>query len=336
MDVLSSIGSGIGTAASDVGGALSGAFSGLEGLFGGGAGAGAGAAGALPDVGAVAPLAAAAPLNLTGPALTAGTGGANALASSLPGEGLDLTGSGIGELGGGAGGVSALPAQATTVGSDLKGIGPASSLDGLTHTPGISASPTGGGGGGVLSQIFGGGKGGVIPDILKAGLFGLDIANASKPPPGLDALKKLATTQGDLAKTFSAEAGAESQGLLPGGATALIQQNLSAAIAGIQSRYAQMGMSGSSAEIQDINAAKQQALAEQFQIGHGLAQEGMQEVQSASGLQATLLNQILAAETAQGTELGNVLAQFAGATADGGIGGLGSTAKTYTLTPSTT
>ena len=128
-------------------------------------------------------------------------------------------------------------------------------------------------------------------------------------------MQALLGQQQALANTYGSEAQAEQQGLLPAGAEALVQNNLNAKIAAIRTNYAKSGMSGSSAEIQDINAAKSQALADTFAVGQSMAQQGLQELQSATGQESSLLNYILAAETAQNTQLGNALASFAGAAA---------------------
>jgi hypothetical protein len=173
--------------------------------------------------------------------------------------------------------------------------------------------------GGILSQIFGGnGSGGqsnALKDILGAGVLGVDLAKGTQSPPGVKQLQQLAGTDAGTAKSFLAQAQGEQQGILPAGAEALVQNNLDASIAAIKQKYSQLHMSGSSAETQDLNAARMQALAETFQIGQSMANTGLAESNAASGQEDALLQAIMAAETAQGTELGNALAGFAGAAA---------------------
>jgi hypothetical protein len=172
---------------------------------------------------------------------------------------------------------------------------------------------------GILGQIFGGnGQGGqsqALKDILGAGVLGVDIARGSQTPPEVKQLQSMAGTDAATAKSFLAQAQGEGQGVLPAGAQALVQNNLDAQIAAIKNRYSQLHMSGSTAETQDINAAKSAALAQTFEIGNTLAQQGLNESNAASGQQDALLQAILAAETAQGTQLGDALAGFAGAAA---------------------
>lgn len=67
-------------------------------------------------------------------------------------------------------------------------------------------------------------------------------------------------------------------GVLPPGAEASVDQALNADIANIQSRYASTGMSGSSAEAQDIANAQQAAAANKFGIAQNAAQIGLNEV----------------------------------------------------------
>ena len=194
-------------------------------------------------------------------------------------------------------------------------------------SPSIAAAPNLGGitpgRTGILGQLFGGGtsptgggvSSGALKDILGAGVLGLDLVNANKKPAGLGALQALAGQQQGLAKSWGAQAEGEAQGILPAGAQALVQNTLDANIAAIKQKYSQLKMSGSSAETQDINAAKAQALAETFQIGQQMSQTGLAEASSASGQESQLLQAILASETAQGTALGDALAGFAGAAA---------------------
>lgn len=114
----------------------------------------------------------------------------------------------------------------------------------------------------------------------------------------------------------------ELQGKLPEGAQASIDMNTKANIAAIKSKYAGMGMSGSTAEAQDIATAKQSALAQSFAVSQQLAQEGLSaltttpyagSVTQLGGDTATLLEELLRDETNQGSALGTALANFAAA-----------------------
>jgi hypothetical protein len=171
----------------------------------------------------------------------------------------------------------------------------------------------------VLSGKTGGGHGGsLLRDILGTGIIGLDIARASQTPGPIKAEEKLAAEQGALATAQNAIAEGAQQGILPTGGNELVQQNLDAEIAGIKNRYAQMNMSGSTAEQQDINAAKAAALAQRFQIGNELAKTSFSTAAHATGVDATLLDQIYQADQATQQQLADALMGIAGFGTDAG------------------
>jgi hypothetical protein len=99
--------------------------------------------------------------------------------------------------------------------------------------------------------------------------------------------------------------------LLGASGDAAVQQALKSNEAAIRAKYAAMGMSGSSAEQEDLAAAAQSSLASRFAAGQQLAQTGFSEASATSGQASQLLQAILQQETAQGTALGDALAQFA-------------------------
>lgn len=315
MDQLSgligNVGNGLSTAAGDVGSAFGGATDFLGNLFSGG-GSSAIPVPTTPDLGAV-PTTPTIPTPTSGGAISAGPSAAavadplGAAASGGISAGSDVLSQ---ALGAGATGVTPnLPAQApiTADSTTIPGLNTTPLPGGVSATaPTASASPPANGG------FF---QNPNVKNALGAGVLGLDLFKGLQTPPGVSALKTLAGQEGNLAKVGQAQEWAGNNGILPAGAEAKVQANLNASIAAIKSNYAKMGMSGSSAETADINAAKQAAEAETFQIGQGYAQQGLSELQTAMGAQDTLLSQILNAETAQDTALGQSLAAFAGATA---------------------
>jgi hypothetical protein len=82
-------------------------------------------------------------------------------------------------------------------------------------------------------------------------------------------------------------------------------------------------MSGSSAEQADIANAQAQGLQESFALGQSMAQQGLQQVTQDQGTINTLLAQILNAQTAQDSELGNTLSELAFMSAGGNPFGRG-------------
>lgn len=146
---------------------------------------------------------------------------------------------------------------------------------------------------------------------LPLGLLSYDILRGSQNPAEVKQLQALSAQQQGIAANQGQLASAEQEGILPTGGQQLVQQTLQANEAAIRSKYAQMGMSGSTAETQDLQAARDQSLAQTFQIGNQLATTGFNEVNAATGESSSLLEEILAQETAQGNDLGNALALFA-------------------------
>ncbi len=155
-------------------------------------------------------------------------------------------------------------------------------------------------------------------DWLPALLMGYSVYNGNKTPAEVKQLQALAAQQGFSGQANEAGAQAALTGQLPGSAEILVEQGLKAKQAAIRQNYAQLGMSGSSAEAQDLAYAAQAAEAERFQIGQGMAQTGFKAAGQELGMEQSLLEAILQEQTARGTALGDSLAKFAGAMVDYG------------------
>lgn len=277
-DAFGGIMSGIGNAA---GAGLSGleslggsAMHGVEGLFGGGA-----SAPMTPQASAItsAPLPPIAP-----PSASTGVSGLGApadLAASLPNAttGIDAS----------------LPDSVTSALNGSAGAG----------AGGSQAA----GSGGFLNKLLSDPK-----SLASMGLLGYSLLNANKTPPEVQSLKNLAGQEGAIATEEGKIGQGGQMGLLGASGDAMLNQQLQSQQAAIRSRYAAMGMSGSSAEQADLAGAAQSSLAERFALGQNVAQTGLTAAQQATGVQSQLLQQIMQQETAQGSELGDILAQFAG------------------------
>lgn len=315
-DVLDSIGSGLGNAANMVGNAVSNGVGAVGNAIGSGASAvGDALSGGAGDVSSF----------FTGggstPALAAVTGG-DVPSTAVPSSPItttplpDISAVTPPTVGGAVSAASSLPNQPTIdVTAPPNNVLPAQDPSiPLTNAPAAAGAynPLTPPRASTLSQLLS--SGGLLKG-ASVGALAASLLNENKDAAGVKDLKNLAGQQGQLASSYAAQAQAEGEGLLPGGAEALVQNQLNAQISAIQQNYARMGMSGSSAETQDINAAKSAALAQTFQVGQELAKTGLSEVTAASGEQSTLLDAILNSETAQGTAMGNTLAQFAAAMA---------------------
>ena len=188
------------------------------------------------------------------------------------------------------------------------------------QSPFAAAAPTAGGVQGLVNNLM---SPGVLKYAIPAGLAGLDIANATKSPPGVKAMQQeLARAQGEKSM-LGARTAAEQAGQLPQAAQDTVDRAVQQNIAAIKQRYAAAGMSGSSAEQADIANAQAQGLQESFALGQSMAQQGLAQVTQDQGTINTLLAQILNAQSAQDTELGNTLSELAFMSAGGNPFGRG-------------
>lgn len=123
---------------------------------------------------------------------------------------------------------------------------------------------------------------------------------------------------GDIAGGLQTEGGKlESyiqNGTLPPGAQAGIDQATKASQAAIRSKYASAGMSGSSAEVQDINNIAQQKAALQFQEADSLLKTGLDATSTSGQLYADMMN----FDAQQSAVTGQAIASLAGALSGGG------------------
>lgn len=304
--LFDSIGSGVSDVASGIGNAVSSGVQGVEGLFGGGADPAMAGAGAIP--GAAAPITGAA----TSAAPLVGSAGADALSAiptdasgAIPGASPSVAltaplGSDV--VGPDPNAIATDPSTITAGASGVSPVAPQPSfLDQVLH-PGSGATGGGGGGWGKFA----------IPGALLAGT----IYEGTRPPPGMGDMTALANQEKGLAAQFAPQVEGElSQGIIPAPAQAALDQALRDAKSSIKSKYASMGMAGSTAEAQDLQAADQNAVAERFKIATELAQQGISVLNGADTGEASLYQAIMAAETQQGSALGQSLAAFAGALA---------------------
>ena len=104
-----------------------------------------------------------------------------------------------------------------------------------------------------------------------------------------------------------------SSGTLPPGIGAALQGAHDSAAASIRAQYASRGMSGSSAEMQDLANLAQTTVSQGANIASSLLSTGVSEQQFASGLYQNLMAQSVAQDTA----MSNAMAGFTNAMAGG-------------------
>ena len=148
---------------------------------------------------------------------------------------------------------------------------------------------------------------------IPAALIGYSVYRGNQPLPGQENMEARAGAADDRANALARGASEAMQGRLPGGAEAGIQQGLQSAQAAIRSRYADMGLTGSTMEGQDLANAEQQAVAMRFQIGQEMARTGLAAAGNSEALASNLYALIMQGMVAQGTQMGDALSDFAGA-----------------------
>lgn len=116
-------------------------------------------------------------------------------------------------------------------------------------------------------------------------LINQGIGQGSVPAAGATNLAGSAVAQGQQLSSFL------TNGNLPPGVQATIDQASNAAIQTIKGQYASRGMSGSSSELQDINAVKARAVSQGAQIAIQLTQQGLGFEQLGSQLYSSLIGQ---------------------------------------------
>lgn len=175
--------------------------------------------------------------------------------------------------------------------------------------PGAETDP------GFIARLMGGGgKNDWMRNLIPGGMLAYQVWQGNQPIPGVENLRGMAENLALQSEAGSNMAAQAMQGNLPGPARSAVEQALRAAQATIRGKYADLNMSGSTMEAQELGDAELRSVALRFQIGQQMAQTGLQAVSGQNNLAAQLYSAILAAETERGSDLGDALAAFAGAT----------------------
>lgn len=162
---------------------------------------------------------------------------------------------------------------------------------GVGGAGGVTPSAAGGSGSWLLTPGGGAGGAGAAPgflDTLKKNgswllpALGLGVSALSQPKIPYSAQQgKIA---GQLSSQGSQLASTLTTGKLPPGAQSYIDAWSQGQVAAVKSKYAALGMSGSTSEMQDIASVQQQAAAMQFQFATTLTTTGINELGMASGI----------------------------------------------------
>ena len=296
---LATIPGAAGLADAGAAGALGGA---AEGAAGGGLLAGLGDVSGLAGMTALEPGvagAAGAPLDLAG-AAGAGAGGA-----AIPTAG--------GALGGAASAISgAAPAAVAGGGADITSLlasAPASSAlqAGDLAAVGDAAAPAASGGfslGGLLPKnplsLAG-------PAVAGGGLL-YDVLKGNQKPANYGALEAQAGQANQQAGQLE---GYLTSGQLPAGVQSSLDAAKQSAIAAVKGQYANRGMSGSSAEQQDLAGIEEQVASQGATIAQNLYNTGLSQAQLSDQIYAELMQAMVQQDQQMSTAVGN----FAGSLA---------------------
>jgi hypothetical protein len=252
--------------------------------------------------------------------------GADSLDSSLGGQPLGYANSAFGGTAasgtptsvGTSGGASNVGASSLSGSQFASGYGagdplssPGGAISQLTNNVGGAANKEGGS---FLSSLGTAAKGGLTslasnPGVLLAGgLVGLDALRANKKPPGETALLgEAATAQAQAAQLQSYQ----STGTLPPGIQTQLQSANDAAAATIRSQYAARGMSGSSAEQQDLQALNERTVGQGAQIATQLFSQGLNEAQFSSQLYEAIMAQATQEDQGLSSAIANLSSSLA-------------------------
>lgn len=134
--------------------------------------------------------------------------------------------------------------------------------------------------------------------------LGYDVLNQGNIP-GLGPISSFASQE---EKAAQANQSYVNTGTLPPGAQAALTQATEAAKAQVRSKYAQLGMSGSTAETQELSNVDISAVGEQFSIASQLLQAGA----SQANVTQEMLNEILGVNEQQEAATTQAISSFAG------------------------
>jgi hypothetical protein len=140
--------------------------------------------------------------------------------------------------------------------------------------------------------------------LLMAAPLAMNLLGGSSSDASMKALAQQAAETSSQAKTNMAYM---QSGTLPAGLQDTLRGATNAAKASVRSRYAQMGLAGSTMEGQALQAVDQTSAGQSAQIAMQLFQQGV----GLSEIEANLYSKLLTAQMAQDQQFSNALSSFA-------------------------
>ncbi len=154
--------------------------------------------------------------------------------------------------------------------------------------------------------------------VISALGLGYEALTQPKLPSQSGITNTLNTQAGQLASQGATLQNYINTGTLPPGAMEAVNSATQSAKAALRSRYAAMGLTGSTSEATALAGVDQQAAGQIFQIADSLLQTGIKE----SGLSADIYKAILSETDAQSKIMSDAISNFASSIAGGGNHGL--------------
>lgn len=192
----------------------------------------------------------------------------------------------------------------TNVANNVINRGTQAVTNAITGGNGASAAPAGGGGFDWRGII--------------AGALPVASALQQRDLPYQKELEGIGYGALDMAKMMTPTAMANMQGIIGGPAMGAIDTNLARQQAQIRQTYNQMGMSGSTAEAQDLASAGRDAVSQQYELGRQMASSGFQGIAAQTGIADTTFSNLMQMQLAQDQELQDALQAYAALFAGGG------------------
>ena len=279
-------------------------------------------AAATPGAGVASAPAAAAPASVGADAGPIGAGGGSGLTLTPPtSAALDPTASGFGSMsptGAAVGNAGATDfaggaMSPNAVGGALPGdfgTGAASGASG-TGTQGLSSPATGGGagtGGAAAAHTAATGRSGLLGSVSKNPMMALDLGlvglSALRGQQTVPAEGLLNSQAGRLSAQGAQMEGYLTSGTLPPGLQGTLTSAGNSAEAAIRSQYAAHGMTGSSAEAQDVAAEQARVQQQGSQLALQMFQQGLNETNMADSIYSSLMQQEMQRDNALGQSIG--------------------------------
>jgi hypothetical protein len=206
--------------------------------------------------------------------------------------------------------VAAAPVTAPAVAPQAPAVAGGTNVDGtIAQDFAVASNPN-------LTPAAGGGAGSFLSGVMKnpaallaGGGLALDVLRGNQNPPGYAQIQSQAEQAAQQGKQMQ---GYLTSGTLPPGLQTSLDTARENAEATIRSQYAARGMSGSSAELQDIQNLHNRIVSQGSDMALQLFQQGLSETEISTRLYEVIMNQQIAQDQALSQGITNMVTALAG------------------------